>query len=62
MVLYLSTLESDQRRNLFQSMQQESGKKDYPNLTYEQMICEADLIRYAIEASDESEDDAFGGM
>ena len=62
LVLYLSTLETGEIRNLFQSFQEESGEKDYPNLTYEQLICEADLIRYAIEASDESEDDAFGSM
>ena len=62
LVLYLSTLETSEIRNLFQSFQEESGEKDYPNLTYEQLICEADLIRYAIEASDESEDDAFGSM
>lgn len=62
LVLYLSTLESNERRKLFQSFQEENGEKVYPNLAYEQMICEADLIHYAIEASDESEDDAFGSM
>ena len=61
LVLYLSTLESGEIRTLFRGFQEESGEKDYPSLIYEQMICEADLIRYAIEASDESEDDAFGG-
>ena len=61
LVVYLSTLESDEIRKLFQSFKEESGQKNYPSLTYEQMICEADLICYAIEASDESEDDVFRG-
>mmetsp|Transcript_17886 Transcript_17886/g.42267 ORF Transcript_17886/g.42267 Transcript_17886/m.42267 type:complete len:526 (-) Transcript_17886:348-1925(-) len=60
LVSYLSTMESEQMRKLFQSFQEKSGEKDYPIETYEQILCEADLINYAIEASDESEEDAFG--
>jgi len=60
LVSYLATMESDQMRKLFQSFQERRGEKDYSNETYEQILCEADLIKYAIEASDKSEEDAFG--
>mmetsp|Transcript_14114 Transcript_14114/g.30266 ORF Transcript_14114/g.30266 Transcript_14114/m.30266 type:complete len:452 (+) Transcript_14114:162-1517(+) len=56
-VVYLSSLQSDERRKLVYRDRKEAFDEydSISNVTHEQIICEAELIQYAIEASDEDD-------